>query len=560
MDRIELLLARADDGEPVLPEGLAAESLSDPPRPGDGLDATGHLGDPAADPQDLAAQRWGVVAPEGPDGERLLRWIAPLMRHREAQQGAPVRVLRAPPGLDAAGALAWRDQVYAPQHVPTLELPRYLLFLGDLDLLSLDLQQVLGVDAYCGRLAWPAESSFAAYVEKLLRWEQRRVPAAGVTFHTVHDGTSATSATYRGLVKPALSQLQADQEAGRVQLERLRDEGDIFDPDPRALLDGAKAEAQVTLTVCHGQGAPRGGWASAAAQRERQGALVFGGGCTVGAQDLASAPFLPGGLWFAMACFGAGTPARSLYYPWLLRLREAGGYSGQARAVLADLPQPGAPGFLSALPLAALANPEGPLGVIGHVDLAWTFGFQDEQGDSRASRFSDALRALAQGRRLGTAFHRLYSHFGLSNLALSVDYDREEQARALSQAWTADPRRRARLWMQRQDLGGFVLLGDPAARLPIGTTEPPAPRTPELFTTADPPEPASAAQSAPEPALSPLPEPAPMPSGEAVDWVREALVARIREAAEVEIEEIFETHEGHATLARRLIRLRGPPR
>lgn len=545
MDSLELLLARADDAEPVLPEGLVAEALAAAPRPGDGLDHTGHLGDSSADPQDLRAQRWGIVVPEGPDGDRLLALVAPLRQLREEEQGAPAKVYRVPSGLNAAEALAWRDRVYAPESVPTHEIPRYLLLLGDLDALSLDTQQVLGADAFCGRLAFGQDAAYEAYADKVIHWRSRSAQAPRVVFHTVHDGTNATSATYRGLVKPALATLEADRLAERLPVTAVLDDGDIFDPNPQALLDGAKGAGDVLFTTSHGLGGPRGGWTSPAAQRERQGALVFGGGQHVEAADLAHVPFVPGGFWFAMACFGAGTPTRSLYFPWLLQLKRAGAFSGSANAMLGNLPAEGAPGFLSRLAQAALANPDGPLGVVGHVDLAWTFGFADEEGSSRASRFSDALRAAAQGRRLGSAFHKLYAHFGLSNLALSVDYGREEEARALQLPWEPNPARRARLWMQRQDLGGFVLLGDPAARLSrAAEVEQAEERIPELR---------SAPVEAPE--VRSLPPPSLTVATEA-DWLPAALRERIRTAPEIEIEEIFEGPPDQRWIARRVVRIR----
>lgn len=546
----DLLLASADAGEPALPDGVGAGALEQAPRPRDGLDDTGHLGDAAADPQDLGAQRWGVVVPEGRLGDRLLALVDPLIRHRERQQGAPVRVHRVPPGLDGVAATRWRDEVYSPEGLSTLEVPRYLLLLGDLDEVSLELQQVLGAEAFCGRLALSQDAAYEAYVHKVLRWERESLAldAVSVLSHTAHDGTRATSATWRGLVKPALAQLEEDRGAGRLAIDSTRDEGDIFDPDPAVLLASAAQPGLVLMTVSHGQGAPPGGWSSARVQRERQGALVFGQGLAIEAEHVASRPFAPGGCWFAMSCFGAGTPRRSLYHAWLRRLAEAGGYASPASAVLASLPIEGAPGFVSAVAASALANPDGPLAVLGHMDLAWTFGFQDIDGMSRASRFTDLLRAAAQGRRFGTALRQLSAHFGLANLALTMDYDREEQASALGTAWTPDPIRRARLWMQRQDLGGFVLLGDPAARLAVGA--------PERTLHAEP----SLGRWSPDPLGRAGPElasadeiVATMPVSQSI---RAALIERIRAGASVEIEEEFSPADGPRRLLRRVIRVR----
>ena len=64
---LQLLLARAGDHKPVLEEGLAVESAREAPRP---KALPGRVEVPQwqradVDPNVLAAQRWGVIAPEG---------------------------------------------------------------------------------------------------------------------------------------------------------------------------------------------------------------------------------------------------------------------------------------------------------------------------------------------------------------------------------------------------------------------------------------------------------------------------------------------------------------
>src|SRR5689334_3288023 len=96
---IELLLADAQTGNPMLPVGLPADAALSSPKPkrAQGARDTQFLDAPGDDPNDLAYQRWGVVAPEGPEGDELLRAIAPLIALREAEQGAKATVYRVPP-------------------------------------------------------------------------------------------------------------------------------------------------------------------------------------------------------------------------------------------------------------------------------------------------------------------------------------------------------------------------------------------------------------------------------------------------------------------------------
>jgi hypothetical protein len=201
--------------------------------------------------------------------------------------------------------------------------------------------------------------------------------------------------------------------------------------------------------------------------------MSLGGGETLEASALASTPFLPGGLWFFLACFGAGTPTRSAYYPWLSRLREAGEYPDRLDRLLAALPREGERPFVAALPQAVLANPQGPLAVIGHADLAWTYSFQDlgHMARNRPSRFLGMLRTLVEGRRAGAGLRALLRFFNEANTELTTLYDHEESARLAGRDSPVDFVERAHLWMLRQDLAGYILLGDPAVRLPLAQAE-----------------------------------------------------------------------------------------
>jgi len=159
------------------------------------------------------------------------------------------------------------------------------------------------------------------------------------------------------------------------------------------------------------------------------------------------------------ACFSAGTPSTSKYARWIERLIAEGRAGGRPEQVLQCLPGPGEPPFVAAIPKAALQNPQGPLAFIGHVDLAWSYSFREVDGGRprfQPGRFLDTLAAALQGDRVGVAFRHLFRWFEQVNTELTT-LDEEAEDQAL---------RRAQLWMLRQDLAGFMLLGDPAARLP----------------------------------------------------------------------------------------------
>jgi len=469
---LHLLLAHADDQQPALPEGLDDEAVQGAAPPAR-LPEPRNLRNRGRDPNDLQAQRWGLIVPEGEAGERLEALVKPLVdRRREQQGGHEVRIYRVPAQMDPAEAARWHRNVYLDERIPESELPFYQLILGDLDQVPLALQQVQMIDGVVGRIAFPDERDYEAYVDKLLRWERQpaAIPRARSLFFTVHDGSAATRAGYQALVSPALAIAREDRALGAFEAADIVELGDPRRKPGQDELLGAVAAADpaVLLSVSHGQGAPRGGWPSVDEQRRLQGAMSLGGGVLAG-PDLASRPFLPGGIWFMFACYGAGTPDTSVYRPWLERLIQLGQHGGRIDTVLRSLPKPGDLPFIARLPQSALANPDGPLAFIGHVDLAWSYSFQELDSSkgptNRLRRFLSLLSYALRRDRVGVAFRELVSCAIAADTELLALYSRQAALGAeLEPAYRA---RLGHLWMLRQDLMGYILLGDPAARLPI---------------------------------------------------------------------------------------------
>ena len=461
-DASGLLLVRDGDQSPAAadPVALVSSRKQAPAK----MPAPGELGDDHNHPNDLAVQRWAVIAQEGPAGDELIRRIKPLIEARRREQDAPVREFRVPSAMTADEAARWKRTVYQQSERHRKDLPRYQLILGDLDAVSQDLQVSQAVDGFVGRLAFDRPEQYAAYCEKLLLAEQGGATGARAVFHAVRDGTAATELGYKGLVRPCVESARDLRGRGRGEFpaELLESGGD--EPDPDEFREAIR-ERGVLLSMSHGVGAPRGGWKSAAAQRAGQGAMSFGRDFgALGGADLAGVPCVPGGVWLMFACFGAGTPTTSKYTRWLKLLEEHGELGGALETVLASLPRAGERPFVAALPKAVLASERGPLAFIGHVDLAWTYSFREvDLGRPilQTGRFVDPVAALLKGDRVGVAFDMLFRWFAQVSVDLGM-LDTDE---------SADPLRRARMWMLRQDLAGFMLLGDPAARV----VAPPAP-------------------------------------------------------------------------------------
>jgi hypothetical protein len=525
MKDIGLLLAHEDTQGAVLEQGLDWEAATKGNAPKKKEEAAGaHLRADGADPSDLYEQRWGLVVPQGPAGKRLREIVAPLVALREEQQGGKAIVYEVPPNMSVEETWAWWSDVYLSdthdgKPLDQADRPRYLLALGGPELISWEFQTTAGADIFLGRLAFPAEADYEAYVHKVRKHEgaQASSPARAI-FHTVRDGTQATNVGYEGLMMPALEAARRGAEKKSFATRDIVVLGqDSMDVSVEDFLQAAAAPTPTMLfSVSHGIGASRRGWRTTEEQHRFQGAMKFGDGVKLSHEEVAKGAFLPGGAWFFFACLGAGTPSTSEYHHWLKALQDLGLFPGRLEEVLASLPAAGQPPFVARLPQAALANPDGPISVVGHVDLAWTFGFQEVrvvkdprtnqdkvETKSRSSRFEDIFRQMVAGKRMGAAYSALNTVFNTCNGELTSIFNREARDAAQGIATVEDHAKKvkkATLWMERQDIAAYVTLGDPAARLNVA-----AARAHVATLPAAAPMPASVATPVPAPAAAPAP-------------------------------------------------------
>src|SRR5262249_29169966 len=146
-------------------------------------------------------QRWGVIAPEGPDGDRALEAISPLLALRASEQGAPVmEPYRVPPDMGLEQSSNWKNRVLRDERVPEAERPKYLLILGDLHQVSAELQQVLTNGSFVGRIHFADREGkvdpqgYESYAKKVVRWAAQPDPPdkPDALFFAAADGTEAT--------------------------------------------------------------------------------------------------------------------------------------------------------------------------------------------------------------------------------------------------------------------------------------------------------------------------------------------------------------------------------
>jgi hypothetical protein len=456
-----LLMAEDGPRTPVLSEPCPAPTLR-PDELGPTGPAPSFLWDDGADPNDLALQRWGVVLPEGPGAAPALAALEPLLRLRASEQdGVRPLVYHVPPITQLSEAVRWRRRSFEAS-ATLADLPRYLLIVGDLHEVSEAVQAALAVDAFVGRLPWTDPTRLAAYAQRLVAHQgPLGDQAPALHLHAVDDGTSATRHAEQVLIEPLHRRLRDDPSLDAALLHHLTG-APLSHASLRDWL--ATDGPAVTLTAAHGLGPPRAGWSNPAAQRERQGALCLGPDHPplLGA-DLTTGPVWPGGVWFHLGCYSAGVPTHSAYAHWLDRAAtDDWRLAATAASARHGLALPGTPPFVCALASEALANPQGPLAYVGHVDLAWSFSYASEDGarTSHLEPYADFFRSLSRGDRVGVAARRARRTLPFVEAQLGAWLD--EQARGEP---GPSPRELGMLWLLRNDLAAYLTLGDPAVRV-----------------------------------------------------------------------------------------------
>ncbi|PTL75399.1 hypothetical protein [Vitiosangium sp. GDMCC 1.1324] len=466
---LQLLLAQAGDGRPVIETPLPAESLLEAPLPAP-LPSPTHLYNMSAEPDSLREQRWALVVPNNTRGRTLEAILSPLCERRAEEQGRTVAVYRAEPGMNAAKAREFVDEEMYPTSQSSREHARYVLLAGTPEELSMELQEEMTGDGSCfvGRLPFEREDDFAAYVEKVVDREREaaRSRKARAVFLTAQDGSSQVRSGHDFITGPAARRCAEARAQGYFPTSSLVTEELPAGAKGRLLELAGVKEPSLFFTLSHGVGGPLSGWRSAEEQRQTQGNMWLGDWTQLTAEDVHQGPFLPGGIWFYFACFGAGTPVRSVYQPWMEHLVRARKMHKRVLEGVERSRPVGTRPFISALPQAALANPEGPLAVIGHLDQAWICAFHDPRtGQTHTNRLEEVLTSLVEGHRAGPALHSLSRYASKADRELRKHYQADAVAQSSAQPLASNMTERAYLWMERHDVTHYTLLGDPAVRL-----------------------------------------------------------------------------------------------
>ena len=405
------------------------------------------------DPRDLSQAGWGVLFGPGA-GDAVKEALAPLLRHRSAAATRRENLYREQvyrPGTTKAKFL--HAQGAFPGPVDPRRVPYYLLLVGDPRDIPFSFQHQLGVRYAVGRLCFDTPEEYARYASTVVELETQPEarPREAVFFGPWRDPATRLCAEF--LVRP-LSQELADNHFGWRTRYRI---GDYAYKDSLSNLLGGAETPGLLFTASHGLSL----WDDDPRQRSLQGSLVCqdwpgpgNGGIQLdhifGAEDVPDDACVRGLVSFHFACYSAGTPQWDDFSHHL---------NGERKLAAPE-------GFVARLPQRLLGHPKGSaLAVIGHIERAWIWSFLWEGQGPHLSTFKSTFLQLMEGYPVGAAME----FFGLrfAEIATEITADRESV-----DDQPASDKDLAMLWLAHNDARNYVILGDPAVRVP-GTAAPP---------------------------------------------------------------------------------------
>jgi hypothetical protein len=419
------------------------------------------------DPKKLDEAGWGIIFAHDAD-PAIKAALGDLIALRREQAGDRFRLYEGPDGFrrgtDTKSSFLARHGA-GPGPVDPEKVPYYLLIVGSPEAIPYIFQYQLDVQYAVGRICFDTPQEYANYASSVVTVEKRnlKLPRGVGFFGVANPDDDATQKTTDLLVEPLYNELKRAHPDWQLT-PYLR--GDATKAQLKRLLGGDQTPA-LLFTGSHGMEFPLGD----TRQVLHQGALLCqdwpgpeqwrGKGAIpqdfyFAGDDLGGDASLLGLLAFYFACYGAGTPLTD----------EFSKQAFKDRAAIAEQP------FVARLPTRMLSHPRGgALAVIGHVERAWSYSFDWPGAGAQTTVFESTLQRLMDGHPIGSAVEFFNERWAELATVLSAELEEIEFGKQF------DPYELANMWTTNNDARSYVIVGDPAVRLPVANVgETPDPR------------------------------------------------------------------------------------
>lgn len=421
---------------------------------------------PSVTATNLAQARWGVILPPEPLTvyETMHRSaLEKLIEHRRRQidvkkHGLTPREFHYQHSWTIDDFLWEEGRQVQTGNMQVDIVPYYLCIVGSPERIPWDFQLNLSSEYAVGRLWFDDPSDCEHYIDKLIAYETTQDPPLNLRealfVGPQHPAPDATQYSATLLIEPLYEWIWGNTALGCSASLLLNDRPDHVASKANLLqrlrgvgLDGQPQTRPAFLfTAGHGleHGNPSKG------QPVDQGALLFQewpGGFAIphpnhylSGNEISKEIELDGMLAFCFACYSAGTPLKQDWVrPTLFK----------KPSTIAVSP------FVAHLPQRLLA--QGLLTFIGHVSRAWGTSFMGVTGSSsQTGIIKEVIGELLAGKPVGHATD--YMNRSWLHLTRKLD-------RWLTGGIKLSKEEIIATWIARNDLRGYVILGDPAAKL-----------------------------------------------------------------------------------------------
>ena len=408
----------------------------------------------------LAETGWGAIfAADDPLAADIERALGELLQWRSQQAGARYQIFSDVRGYrKKLGETAQDFQTrlgVGPGLVNYDRMPYYLLIIGGPDRIPFEFQYALQAQCAVGRLDFQTTAEYASYARSVVMSENGSfslMPKVAL-FGPQDAQDAATTAALDKLLRPlekTLRNVQQDRDweievALQAEATRAR------------LLDfmGGPQTPSLLFSTSWGASTPK----DDPEQEALQGAVMLQVNPTpqpfvkpespeayLAAHDISDDARLLGSIAFLFGAWSAGTP-RFNNFP---AMREP-------PQEIASRP------FVARLPQRLMGHPKGGmLAVIGHVDMTFTGAFTWRDIELAMNHFGGTLRRLMEGYTVGAAVEPINQRYALLSSMLA-----DELQQVFFYGGKQDDAELTELNRYTVDARNFIILGDPAVRLPL---------------------------------------------------------------------------------------------